>query len=227
MKIAGLEKNSFVDYPGHLSCVVFTQGCNMNCFYCHNKPLIDNNGEADEGINPKQVLMFLEKRRNFLDAVVISGGEPAMQIELEDFIKDVKKMGFKVKLDTNGTNPKVIENVISKKLIDYVAMDIKAPFKRYEEFSGVKADINCIKESKNILMQGLVDYEFRTTLAPGLGLVDVLQICNEIEGAKTYILQKCRGFDDIMSKPISFKDIVEKTEKKVKSIGTRGVEISA
>lgn len=226
MKIAGFEKCSFVDYENHISCVVFTQGCNMNCFYCHNKELIPCHSDK-ELIQEKEIFQFLEKRKKYLDAVVISGGEPAMQIELEDFIKDVKKMGFKVKLDTNGTNPKVIENVISKKLIDYVAMDIKAPFKRYEEFSGVKADINCIKESKNILMQGLVDYEFRTTLAPGLGLVDVLQICNEIEGAKTYILQKCRGFDDIMSKPISFKDIVEKTEKKVKSIGTRGVEISA
>ena len=100
-----------------------------------------------------------------------------MQTDLEDFIKDVKKMSFKVKLDTNGTNPKVIENLISKELIDYVAMDIKAPFNRYEEFCGVKTDINCIKESIGILMEGNVDYEFRTTLAIGLGLADILDIC--------------------------------------------------
>lgn len=226
MKIVGLEKSSFVDYPSHLSCVVFTQGCNMNCFYCHNKPLIDD-GEPVEIIDSQKVLKFLEKRRKFLDAVVISGGEPTMQQGLEGFIKNVKEIGFKVKLDTNGTNPVVIKNVISKKLIDYIAMDIKAPFKRYEEFCGVKMDVKCIKKSINILMQGAVDYEFRTTLAPGLDLTDVLDISNEIKGAKTYILQKCRGFDNAMSNPALFKNVVENIGKKVKNIRTRGTEIGA
>ena len=225
MKIAGIEKNSFVDYPRHLSCVVFTQGCNMNCFYCHNKPLIGN-GEI-RNISCKEVLDFLLKRQKFIDAVVISGGEPTMQTDLEDFIKDVKKMSFKVKLDTNGTNPKVIENLISKELIDYVAMDIKAPFNRYEEFCGVKTDINCIKESIGILMEGNVDYEFRTTLAIGLGLADILDICKEIKGAKSYILQICRAVDGGVSNPISITDVIKVIGKMVRNVDTRGIEISA
>ncbi|MDQ2086609.1 anaerobic ribonucleoside-triphosphate reductase activating protein [Herbivorax sp. ANBcel31] len=225
MKIAGLQKNSFVDYPGNLCAVVFTQGCNMNCFYCHNKPLIDNE-KRNENISSEDVLEFLKKRRSFLDAVVISGGEPTMQKDLENFIKEVKKLKFKVKLDTNGTNPEVIESLISKRLIDYVAMDIKAPFKRYQEFCGAKTDINRIKKSIDILMQDIIDYEFRTTFAPGLGFGDVLNMCNEIKGAKSYILQKCRGFEE-MSNFILFTDSIKSMNKMIKKVGTRGVENSA
>lgn len=226
MKIAGIEKNSFVDYPGHLSCVVFTQGCNMNCFYCHNKPLISNK-EFRKSIGCEEVFEFLSKRQKFIDAVVISGGEPTMQKGLEGFIKDVKKMGFKVKLDTNGTNPEAIENLLSKKLIDYVAMDIKAPFTRYEEFCGVRTHINNIKKSISILMQETIDYEFRTTLAPGLALADILDICKEIEGAKLYVLQRCRMFDGAVPNAAPFTDFIKSIKKIVKNVGTRGIEISA
>lgn len=226
MKIKALEKNSFVDYPGHLSCVVFTQGCNMNCFYCHNKPLISNE-EVKDGIGCEEVLDFLSKRQKFIDAVVISGGEPTLQNGLEDFTRDVRKMGFKVKLDTNGTNPEVVENLISKKLVDYVAMDIKAPLKRYEEFCKVKTDINCIKKSIAILMEGAVDYEFRTTLAPGLGVADILDISEEIKGAKSYIIQRCRMPDGAWFNPAPFADAIKSISKTVKNIGMRGIEISA
>ena len=191
MKIAGIEKCSFVDYEKHISCVVFTQGCNMNCFYCHNKELIPCHSDK-ELIQEKEIFQFLEKRMKYLDAVVISGGEPTMQQGLEEFIKNIKKMGFKVKLDTNGSNPHIIENLVSKKLIDYVAMDIKAPITRYKEFCGSENIlVESLKRTIKFLLKNYVGYEFRTTFAPGLKFKDIFDIALSIKGAELYVIQKC------------------------------------
>jgi pyruvate formate lyase activating enzyme len=191
MKIAGIHYNSLIDYPGKISAIIFTPGCNMDCFYCHNKVLINpenNNNYYD--IN--ETLAQLKRRKKLLDAVVISGGEPTLHLGIEKYITQIKNIGYLVKLDTNGTNPDVIRNLVNKKLVNYIAMDIKAPFERYEEISGTSLNIEKIKESISFLMEDNVSYEFRTTVAPTLEKEDIISIANSISGAERYILQQYR-----------------------------------
>ena len=186
MQIAGWEKNSFVDFPGRISCVIFAPGCNFNCWYCHNA------GIKDEHINFAEILEFLERRKNLIDGVVFSGGEVTLQKDLKERIEEVKNLGFLVKLDTNGTNPEVLRNLIDSKLVDYVAMDIKAPKEKYEQIVCRKVDMNKIQESIDILMQGKVPYEFRTTFSPDLLHDDIRQIAKWISGAAHYSVQQYR-----------------------------------
>lgn len=230
MKISGIQKNSFVDFPGKLSAVVFTPGCNMNCFYCHNRILIsgDNNTEL---IETDTFFEMISGRKSFLDGVVVTGGEPTLQKDLGDFIKKVKDLGYPVKLDTNGTNPKVIESLINKGLVDYIAMDVKAPFGKYNEICGVDVDIASIKRSIEILKRGTVDYEFRTTVAPGLDMDDLCEIAWSIAGARLYVLQKCREIKGLNLKisygPQFLIDVAMKIKGIVKRVDTRGVAVSA
>ena len=186
MQIAGWEKNSFVDFPGRISCVIFAPGCNFGCWYCHNA------GIVDEHIDFAEILAFLEKRKNLIDGVVFSGGEVTLQKDLADRMRDVKKMGFLVKLDTNGTNPEILKYLIEEGLVDYVAMDIKAPKEKYELIACKKVDMNKIQESIDILMNGNVDYEFRTTFSPDMVHDDIRQIAKWIAGAKHYSVQQYR-----------------------------------
>jgi len=185
MKIIGFVKNSLIDYPKHISCVVFTPGCNMNCWYCHNKQIINLN----EGtINEKEIFDFLGDRKKFIDGVVISGGEPTLQPDLINFIKQIKKLQFKVKLDTNGTNFKTVKTLIDNNLIDYIAIDIKAPLNSYNKitsFSNITDLKKCIEYVKN----SNIEYEFRTTYAPNLTFKDIINILSLIKGAKNYSLQ--------------------------------------
>ncbi len=193
MEIAGFVKNSFVDYPGNIAATVFTCGCNMNCWYCHNRALISaQKGEYDE----HKIIEFLKERKGFLDAVVISGGEPTLQPDLAEFITKVKDLGYLVKLDTNGTNPEVLESLIKKGLIDYIAMDIKAPFKKYKNITMVP-DIEKIKQSVNIIKNSQVAYEFRTTFAPTLSIDDIKQILVELDDIECYSLQEYKRPDFI------------------------------
>jgi len=192
MKIAGLQKNSFVDYPEKIAAVIFTPGCNMNCFYCHNQVLLGKNADKNL-IDTEEVLGFLAGRRGFLEGVVISGGEPMLQSGLEEFMQDVKRMGYSVKLDTNGTNPCMLKKLIDGRLVDYVAMDIKAPLHKYSQICRTYVNINEIQESIDLLMQGRVDYEFRTTFVPRLNEEDILRIAGRIKGARLYVLQQFRG----------------------------------
>ena len=129
MKIGGFLKQSFVDFPATISAVIFTSGCNINCWYCHNRELID--GTKEEDVSLEYIYDFLEKRKGFLDGVVISGGEPTLQRDLKHFIYKVKELGFKIKLDTNGTNPNILKELLNEKIIDYVAMDIKNNLKKH------------------------------------------------------------------------------------------------
>jgi len=193
MKIAGLQKNSLVDYPEKLAAVVFTQGCNMNCGYCHNRCLIGY--ENDGGISEEDVFAFLGRRRGLLDAVVISGGEPTLQRDLPQFIRRAREMGFLVKLDTNGTNPELLEYLIGEGLLDYVAMDVKAPFCKYRQFCCSPVNTEKLERSIGILQRGGVEYEFRTTFAPGLDEEDLLYIAESIRGAKRYVVQQYREVD--------------------------------
>ena len=191
MKIVGIQKNSFIDYRGRIAAVIFTPGCNMDCYYCHNRSIICGEG-CRSNYKEEEVLDMLLRRRKFLDGVVISGGEPTLQSDLELFIDKIKDMGYKVKLDTNGTNPLILERLVNSGRVDYVAMDIKGPFERYEEICGVNINLGDIERSLAFLMEGRVDYEFRTTVVPDLGENDILAIAERIKGAKRYILQQFR-----------------------------------
>lgn len=192
MKIAGFEKNSFVDYPGKIAAVVFTPGCNFDCYYCHNRHLLGPL-EEEQLMDPEEILAFLEKRKGLLDAVVVTGGEPTLQEGLEEFITAAKSLGFLVKLDTNGTNPRILEKLLQKGLLDYVAMDIKAPLCKYEEICQGGFALREVKASIEILQsQDKTLYEFRTTFVPELSAGDILAIAGMIKGARLYVLQQYR-----------------------------------
>lgn len=193
MRIAGLQKNSMVDYPGKISAVVFTQGCNMNCGYCHNRCLIGNQSSGLLEIN--DIYSFLEKRKGFLDAVVISGGEPTLQNDLADFIGHVRAMDYLVKLDTNGTNPDLLKMLVDNRLLDYVAMDVKAPLCKYRQVCCSPVNTANLEKSIGILREGSVEYEFRTTFTPELDQRDILDIATSITGARKYVLQQYREVD--------------------------------
>lgn len=189
MIIAGLQKSSLIDYPNEIAAVVFTSGCNFRCPFCHNGGLLED--KKSQKITPEEVLDFLKTRQNKLQGVVISGGEPTLHKDLEDFIIKTRGLGFKIKLDTNGSNPNVLIDLVNKNLIDYAAMDIKSPLKKYKEATNSNIDTEKIKESIDFLLKGKVDYEFRTTVVKeSLSFDDFRIIAQEIKGAKRYFLQK-------------------------------------
>lgn len=229
MKLAGLEKDSFVDYPGKISAVLFTPGCNMDCFYCHNRWLIEN-GIERELLNMHEVLAFLKSRKSFLDGVVISGGEPTLQTGLVEFISTLKEAGFAVKLDTNGTRPKVLMKLINDRLVDYIAMDVKASFDKYSDICCTSVPLSDIQHSMDILLQGRTDYEFRTTFAPQLNEKDILFIGEKIKGAKLYVLQRMRmppgrqieGWNEYYCSNEYILDIAKKLKQFVQRVETRG-----
>lgn len=188
MRIGGLQKNSLIDYPGKISAIVFTIGCNFRCPYCHNPELVDET--ADE-IPEADIFTFLKKRVGLLEAVTITGGEPTMHDDLLSFIRRVKDLGFLVKLDTNGTNPDTLQKALEEKLVDYVAMDIKSPLATYEKTANRPVDTTAIRSSINLLIQGNTQYEFRTTLVKTLITPEDLDgIGSDIQGAGRYYLQK-------------------------------------
>ena len=156
MKISGMQKLTLLDYPGNIACLIFTQGCNFRCPFCHNSELLANQDE--NLIKEEEVMSYLEKRKGLLDGVVISGGEPLLQKDIETFMKKVKKLGYKIKLDTNGSNPHKLKDLIAKGLVDYVAMDVKNDFINYDKTSGVKSNTDFIKESIAIIENSNIEY---------------------------------------------------------------------
>lgn len=190
MKIGHVQKTSFIDYPGRISAVVFTQGCNFRCPYCHNPELVDKKLYT-EAIVQDDVYSFLAKRRGKLEAVVITGGEPTLQKGLMPFMQRVKSMGYLIKLDTNGSRPSVVQDVLEKNLVDYIAMDVKAPWDKYSAAAGSLVDITHIRKSISLIMSSGIEYEFRTTIVKSLlKEQDVLNIGKIIKGARLYVLQK-------------------------------------
>ncbi len=186
MILGGLQKTSLIDYPEKISAIVFTAGCNFNCQYCYNPELRNYSPKIDE----KEFFDFLAKRKKQLDAVVVTGGEPSVHSDLPEFIGKIKKMGFLVKLDTQGTNPQMVKKLIDEKLIDYVAMDIKAPLKKYREVANCFVNEKAIKETIETLKKSGIDYEFRTTIVSGqLLIADFKDIGKLIKGARRYFLQ--------------------------------------
>lgn len=190
MLFGGLEKFTLVDYPGKTACVLYTIGCNFRCPYCHNPELVDETVETR--IAEREVFDFLDSRKKMLEGVVITGGEPTIHNkDLLEFMKKVKEKGFLVKLDSNGTNPDFLEKAISEKIVDYIAMDIKAPLRKYEQVAARPVDLAAIQKSVRLIMSSPVDYEFRTTIVKGQLLPeDLEEIGKEIRGAKKYFLQK-------------------------------------
>ena len=187
--IGGLQKSSLIDYPEKISAIIFTQGCNFRCPYCHNPELI--NFSTNSSIDESVLFNFLKTRINKLDAVVITGGEPTLHKGLPEFIKQIKDLGFLVKLDTNGTNPEMLKELLDKKLIDYVAMDIKAPIEKYSKIVCAKVDAEAVLKSIEILKSSEVDFEFRTTVVKSQLLPeDFGKIGELIKGVDKYYLQK-------------------------------------
>jgi pyruvate formate lyase activating enzyme len=225
MLIGGLQKLTLIDYPGKIACTVFTVGCNFRCHFCHNPELIDPaKFKLSEIIEEKTFFDFLGSRSGLLDGVCITGGEPTLYPDLSEFIKKIKALGFLVKLDTNGTNPEMLKALLAEKLIDYIAMDIKtAPQKDlYEKVTSAAVDFENIKKSIEIIMQSGLEYEFRTTVVPGLHQKeDILKIAGFIKGAKKYYLQQFRAgekifnpeFREIKSYPADF---LQELRKKIK-----------
>lgn len=195
MEVAGFIKNSFVDYPGNIAAVIFVPGCNMDCWYCHNRQLWTKENLLDL----KEIDAFLEKHKGFIDGVVISGGEPTLQKDIKDYILRIKDMGYRVKLDTNGLKPDVVDTLMPD--IDFIAMDIKAPPGAYSQVVSFAMDESPIWQCADLIMNGYVDYELRTTFMPLLSVEDIEQIVQRIQGAKKYALQQYRKTDFVGIKP--------------------------
>ncbi len=190
MNIGGFQKCSLIEYPGKICAVIFTQGCNYRCDYCHNPELVDTR-LFENPILEKEIFSFLEKRKGKLEAVEITGGEPTLQSNLLDVLRKIKAMGYLLKLNSNGSNPEVIKKAIDLKLIDYLAMDIKAPFEKYVQVVKANVDLEKVKESIRLIMSSKLNYEFCTTvLRSQLSKDDIIEIGKIIKGAKLYILQK-------------------------------------
>ncbi len=193
MKIGTLQKFSLIDYPGKISAVIGTQGCNMRCFWCHNCYLIPHDySHSSQPIEEDDFFQFLNERVNFLDAVVISGGEPTLHADLSDFCAKIRALGFYVKLDTNGTNPEMLRELIDKNHLDYVAMDIKTYAEQYDKLGIEKIEMDDILESVNIILSADLPYEFRTTcVTPFVCRDNMADVVKMMSGAKLYYLQKC------------------------------------
>lgn len=203
MKISGFQKLTLLDFPDKVACIVFVSGCNFRCPFCHNASLVTH--IEDSYIEADEIFSYLKKRSGMLDGVVISGGEPTLYSDLPQFIREVKALGFSVKLDTNGTNPEMLRELISENLLDYIAMDIKNTFDKYAVTVGLDSfDTAPIKESIELIMGSNVPYEFRTTVVDTLHNVeDIEEIAQYIEGASAYFLQNFVDSGDVICDSLS------------------------
>ena len=230
MKIHGFQKMTLLDYPGKVACTIFTAGCNLRCPFCHNAPLvtkIDNSSVYDEN----DILSFLSKRKGIIDGVCITGGEPLMQIDIAGFIKKIKNLGLLVKVDTNGSFPDKLYDLIENKLVDYVAVDIKNCKEKYQITTGIKDyDISKIEKTVDILKNSNIDYEFRTTVVKEFHTVeDIEKISKWISSAQRYFLQNFVDSGDIISQnlhSVSKETLLlmkEKALENVKTVDIRGI----
>ncbi|MBD3398064.1 anaerobic ribonucleoside-triphosphate reductase activating protein [Candidatus Micrarchaeota archaeon] len=190
LDFAYIEKTSLLDFPGEIASTLFTVGCNFRCPFCYNRSLVLPEEFPPQRVSAEQAVSELSKRKNFVGAAVITGGEPTIHPDLPWFLSSLKNEGFKVKLDTNGTNPEMLKELYSKELLDYVAMDIKSSLEHYDEAAGVSLDVSDIKESTRIIRSSGLPYEFRTTVAPGIHNLDRIEAIGKwLEGAEYYVLQ--------------------------------------
>lgn len=231
MKIIGFIETSLLDWDGHIVASIYLPGCNFRCPYCHNKNAVLNPNSFDE-IPIDYIESYISENKDFLDGIVVSGGEPTIHDDLQDLLKKIKGLGLKVKLDTNGTNPDMLEYLISENLIDYIAMDVKAPLNtKYSDAAGVKVNLEDIKRSIDLIESSGIDYEFRTTIVPiFLSKDDVYSIISELSGSKKYALQQFRPdytLDPALSelKPYpseTIMDLADAAQKVIKTVTVRG-----
>ena len=198
MLISGFDKVTLLNYPGLVACTIFTKGCNLKCPFCHNSSLIS--GNDDTYIDEDEIFKYLNKRKNIIEGVCISGGEPLLQKDIKEFIRKIKSLGLKVKLDTNGTNPDLILSLINDNLLDYIAMDIKNIKSKYELTSGAKVKIENILKSINIIENSGIDYEFRTTIKEFHTLSDIDYISKKLDKKSKYYIQNFVKSDAVLDK---------------------------
>jgi len=232
MKIAGFIKTTLLDWDGMVACTVYLAGCNMRCPYCHNREIVIN-ADSIEGIPENDVLRYIEENSDFVDAVIVSGGEPLMNKDVGGLLKKIKKLGIKVKIDTNGCFPEMLDDLIGAGLVDRVAMDVKSSLNgRYDNAAGADVDIGKIKKSIRVIIDSGVDHEFRTTVVPVyVKEEDIEDICRNIKGAKSYRLQQFRNkvtLDDSLSvlDPYPESRLMEMAEiakRYVKDVKIRGI----
>lgn len=197
MNIGGLQKTSLLDYPDTISAIIWAIGCDFRCPFCYNKDLVL--GKVGT-IPEEELLSFLEKRKGMLEGLVITGGEPLMQKDIVQFVEKVKKLGYLIKIDTNGMYPEKLKELIDKKLVDYVAMDVKAPKNKYDKLTDVKTDIKKIEKSIEIIKNSKLDYQFKTTFVPGLlTKEDIISIAKWLEGSKRFYLQQFKNDAPLIS----------------------------
>lgn len=230
MQIHGFNKTTLLDYPGLVAATIFTGACNFRCPYCHNAELVLN--PSSQPIIPEEeILAHLKKRRGITQGVCITGGEPTLQKDLKDFIKKLKELELKVKLDSNGYKPEVLKDLVNEGLLDYVAMDVKAPLDEYDIIAGVKLDSSKLKESIGFLIEGHVPYEFRTTVVKDFHTRESFEKMAElIKGADRYFLQGYVDSDKVIAPGLSaytyeeMQEFLPIFEGKVKLVEIRGVE---
>lgn len=229
MNIDGLQKITLLDYPGHVACTVFLKGCNFRCPFCYNSSLIEKS-QTNNGILEDDFFDFLKNRKGKLDGVAITGGEPLLQKDIVVFIEKIKQLGFKVKLDTNGSFPEKLSYLINNNLVDYVAMDIKNTYEKYHMTTCFN-ELSSIKKSINILLTSNIDYEFRTTIVNELHAVEDFEAIGlMISGAKNYYLQSFQNKDSVLNKSLSSmtKDNLLKclkiVQKYIPNAQIRGIE---
>ncbi len=230
MRIGGLQKLAMVDFPGKVAATVFTSGCNLRCPFCHNAPLVTRPEEAED-LTEEAVLDFLAGRRGLLDGVVLSGGEPLLQPGVEEFLARVRDMGYAIKLDTNGCYPRRLQELLERGMVDYVAMDIKNSLEKYAETVGCPGfDTTAVKESAALLMEGDVDFEFRTTaVKPFHTSEDMEAIGRWLSGAPRYFLQTFVDSGNLVGEgcapfsPSEMQEFAEKARPWFKTVAIRGI----
>ena len=210
MKIAGFDKMSLLNYPDLVSATVFTNGCNFLCPYCQNSALVLD-ASQNELVPEEEVLNYLYERRKLLDGVCVTGGEPTIQKDLKEFIRKIKNIGLKVKLDTNGSHPEVIKELLDEGLIDYIAMDIKTVFSKYNEIANRNVDTDAIRSSIELIKNSNIDYEFRTTVVKAFVSYEDLIFILDYLNCKNYYLQK---FEDRQSNIVYHLDAYSDDELK-------------
>jgi len=201
MRVSGLQKLTLLDYPGHVACTVFTAGCNFRCPFCHNAPLVLPERMQGDEDGSETVLAFLRKRRGILDGVAITGGEPLLHKDMGDFLRKIKELGYPVKLDTNGSFPQRLRELVEEGLVDRVAVDIKNAPALYGKTIGVPGfDLGPVEETKDYLLSGAVEYEFRTTVVRGLHTeASLVEAAKWIAGAREYYLQQFKDSGDVIA----------------------------
>lgn len=212
MRIGGFNKLTTQDYPEHLACIIFTQGCNFDCPYCQNRELIQS---LTPEIDKNEIFSFLDQRSKMLDGIVISGGEPTIWNDLADFIKELKKYNLDIKLDTNGYRPKIVKQLIDEGLVDYIAMDIKAVPNKYSKIINKNIDFDKLKDTIDIIRKSNIKHEFRTTLIKGMHSIEDIEGISKLAGDDPYYLQNFQDSEYVIDKTLEgFSDDELKEIKK-------------